>query len=110
MKIICMLVTAISAFVSLGFAIQAYAKARGNQTAALTNAKYALSRSLALVIAACGLLIVRDAGYLIALAVTMTGVQLFDGIIGIKVSWFKTLGPLCTAIANALVLALYLLA
>ncbi|WP_390408978.1 hypothetical protein [Lacticaseibacillus jixiensis] len=102
------IITAISAAVSLGFAIQAYTQSRNTNGPASTNAKYAFSRSLALALAACGLVIIHDSGYLIALAVVMSGVQLFDGIIGLKISRFKTFGPLLTAIANLIVLILFL--
>ncbi|WP_461215845.1 hypothetical protein [Lacticaseibacillus sp. GG6-2] len=106
--LVCAIITTISAIVSFGFACQAYLQARHDDVLALTNAKYAFSRSLALLLAACGLLIIHDSGYLIALAVAMIGVQLFDGVIGLKISRFKTLGPFLTAVANAVSLILYL--
>lgn len=109
MYFICALITAISAAVSLGFALQTYQQAKSQPGPTLTNAQYALSRSLALAIVACGLLVDHSQGYLIALAVTMIGVQLFDGLIGLKISLFKTLGPLLTAGGNAICLALWLL-
>lgn len=109
MYLICTILTAISALVSLGFASQAYFQLQGNDGVALTNAKYALSRSIALVIAACGLLVFHDSGYLVALAIVMVAVQFFDGIIGKKISAFKTVGPLLTAAANAVVLIFYLM-
>ncbi|MFD1484462.1 hypothetical protein ACFQ5J_04350 [Lacticaseibacillus baoqingensis] len=93
MFIVCALVTAISACVSLGFASQACWQAKNTAGSALINAQYAFSRSLALVIAVCGLLIFPARGYLVALALTMIGVQLFDGIIGQRASRFKTWGP-----------------
>jgi hypothetical protein len=34
---------------------------------------------------------------------------LFDGIIGIKINTFKTVGPILTAIGNAIVLILFLI-
>ena len=55
---------------------------------------------------AIGLLIVTSCSYLVALSVVMIGVQLFDGIIGIKISPFKTFGPILTAIGNIVVLLL----
>lgn len=45
---------------------------------------------------------------MIALSAIMILVQLFDGIIGIKVSTFKTIGPLLTAIGNVILLAMLL--
>lgn len=110
MYILCAIITGISATVSLGFAIQAYAQSRHTNGPALINAKYALSRSLALAVAVCSLIVIHDPGYLIALAITMSAVQLFDGIIGLKISLFKTIGPLLTAIANLIVLSLFLTA
>ena len=109
MYLICTILTTISALVSLGFASQAYFQSRGNDGVALTNAKYALSRSTALVIAACGLLGFHDSGFLVALAIVMVAGQLFDGIIGKKISTFKTVGPLLTAAINAIVLFFYLM-
>lgn len=106
---LCALVTAISAAVSLGFAVAAYRQSQVSHDAAGTNARYALSRSGALAIAALGLVIFHAPEYLAALAITMTLVQLFDGLIGRQISKFKTYGPLFTGLANAVVLALYLM-
>ncbi|MFD1394073.1 hypothetical protein ACFQ3L_10895 [Lacticaseibacillus jixianensis] len=106
---LCAIITAISTAVSLGFAAQAYWQTRSSQTAAATNARYALSRSAALAIAALGLLVFHSPEYLTALAVAMTFVQLFDGVIGRRISTFKTVGPTLTGVANAIVLALYLM-
>lgn len=98
--------TLISAAVSFGFSIEAYQSAKKQTESSLTTAKYAVSRSLALLIVAIGLVIFVSRPYLIALATAMTLVQLFDGIIGIKVSLFKTVGPLLTAVVNAILLFL----
>jgi hypothetical protein len=105
---ICAAFTLISAAVSFGFSIDAFLKARQEKAVALTNAKYAMSRSLSLLLVAIGLLIFTDAAFLIALSAIMIGVQLFDGIIGVKISAFKTVGPLFTAVGNAVVLILFL--
>jgi hypothetical protein len=68
-----------------------------------------MSRSFSLFFVAIGLFIFISDAYLITLAIVMIGVQLFDGIIGIKISTFKTVGPLLTAVGNALVLILFLM-
>jgi hypothetical protein len=39
----------------------------------------------------------------------MIGIQLLDGIIGIKISTFKTIGPIVTAIGNIVVLTIFLI-
>ncbi|WP_263849467.1 hypothetical protein [Lacticaseibacillus saniviri] len=44
------------------------------------------------------------------MSVIMIGIQFFDGWIGTKVSRLKTVGPNITAIANAIVLAVFLMA
>lgn len=106
---LCAIITLISSVVSFGFSIQSYLKARPQKDAALTNAKYAVSRSLSLLIAIVGALIFVSIPYLTALSIVMIGIQLFDGIIGRKISTFKTVGPIMTAAANAVVLVLLLI-
>lgn len=105
---LCTAVTCISAAVSFGFSVDAYLKAKSTKDVALTNAKYAMSRSLSLLIVAIGLFIFTSNPYLVAISAIMIGVQLFDGIIGMKVNTFKTIGPICIAIGNAVVLILLL--
>ncbi|OFG48900.1 hypothetical protein BJM56_07545 [Listeria monocytogenes] len=75
---------------------------------ALINAKYAVSRSLSLLIVALGLFIFKSDAFLVALSLVMIGVQLFDGVIGIKISTFKTVGPLLTTVGNVIMLILFL--
>lgn len=100
----CAIFTLISAAVSFGFSIEAYHSAKKQPNGSLTTAKYAVSRSLALLVVAIGPVIFVSRPALIALATAMILVQLFDGIIGFKVSLFKTIGPLLTAIVNAVLL------
>jgi hypothetical protein len=38
----------------------------------------------------------------------MIGVQALDGVVGVKINVFKTVGPLATAVANAGLLILFL--
>jgi hypothetical protein len=104
----CAIFTLISSTVSFGFSINAYLKSKYQKDENFTNAKYAMSRSLALFLAGIGLFIFVSDSYLIALSTIMIGIQLFDGIIGIKISAFKTIGPILTAIGNAFVLILFL--
>ncbi len=106
---LCAAFTLISAAVSFGFSVEVYLKLRQIEDVGLITAKYAMSRSLSLFLGSIGLLIFISQPYLIALSVIMIGVQLFDGIIGIKISIFKTLGPILTAIGNVILLALLLM-
>lgn len=103
---LCAIVTLISATVSLGFSIDAVRKSRND--GAMINARYAFSRSLSLFVVALGLLFIHSNPYLITITLIMIGVQFIDGIVGIKVSRFKTWGPLLTAIGNAIFLGLFL--
>lgn len=105
---ICAFFTLISAAVSFSFAIEAYSSAKKKASDSLITAKYAVSRSLALLIVSIGLIVFISRSYLIALAAAMILVQLFDGLIGLKVSWLKTAGPLLTALVNAILLLLML--
>lgn len=106
---LCATFTLISATVSFGFAVEAYLKAKKHDDSALTNAKYALSRSLSLFLVSIGLLMFISKPYLIALSAIMIGVQLFDCIIGIRISKFKMIGPMFTAFGNIAVLLAFLL-
>jgi hypothetical protein len=105
---LCAVFTLISATVSFGFSVEAYIKSKPQKEIALTNAKYAMARSLSLFLAAIGLLIFISNPYLITMAGIMIGIQLFDGLVGIKISPFKTIGPILTAIGNTVLLILYL--
>ncbi|EAF4502001.1 hypothetical protein CY659_10140 [Listeria monocytogenes serotype 4b] len=105
---ICALYTFISALVSFGFSLEALLKSRKVNGDAVINAKYAVSRSLSLLIVALGLFIFKSDAFLVALSLVMIGAQLFDGIIGIKISTFKTVGPLLTAVGNVIMLILFL--
>ncbi len=109
LRTLCIIITFISAAVSFGFSVDAFLKGRKTGGEAFTNAKYAASRSLALLLAAVGCFFASSNDYLIALAVAMIGVQLFDGIIGFKISTFKTFGPLLTSVANLVVLVLLIM-
>ncbi|EAD4739079.1 hypothetical protein BLG51_15020 [Listeria monocytogenes] len=88
--------------------MDALLKSRKVNGDASINAKYALSRSLSLLIVVLGLFIFKSDAFLVALSLVMIGVQLFDGIIGIKISTFKTVGPLLTAVGNVVMLILFL--
>jgi hypothetical protein len=104
---LCAAFTLISAAVSFGFSIESYVKSKYHSGMELNNAKYAVSRSFALLAAAIGLLVFINASYLNAISLIMIAVQLLDGIIGIKINKFKTFGPLLTAVCNAALLALF---
>ncbi|MHB9293103.1 hypothetical protein Holit_02223 [Hollandina sp. SP2] len=106
---LCAFFTLISSAVSFGFSIEACLKIKSQNDLALINAKYAMSRSLSLFLVTIGLFIFTSNLYLIVLSVVMIGIQLLDGIIGIKISIFKTIGPILTAIGNIVVLILFLM-
>jgi hypothetical protein len=76
----------ISSAGSFGFSIEAYLKSKSRKDVTLTNAKYAVSRSFSLFFVSIGLFIFISDSYLITLSVVMIMVQLFDGIIGIKIN------------------------
>jgi|GEM_PF-2430959 len=107
---VCAAITLISALVSCGFSLQAVTAANRNQNGSLITAQYALSRSVMLAVVAIGLFIFRNDNFLVAMMVIMTGVQFFDGLIGRQVSTFKTVGPMTTAIVNAVALGILLAA
>ena len=89
--------------------MEAVIKAKAQSDSALSNAKYAAARSSSLLLAAIGLFLFISDAYLIVLSAVMIAAQLFDGIIGMKISAFKTIGPILTALGNAAMLALFLL-
>ncbi|MFD0898138.1 hypothetical protein [Loigolactobacillus binensis] len=106
---LCGFVTLLSALVSFGFSVAAYLKAKPSGDTSLTNAKYALSRSFAILLGVSSVFIFQSSAVLVVAAIIMIAVQLSDGLIGMKISSFKTLGPLLTALGNTLVLGLFLL-
>ena len=105
---LCAVFTLISVSVSFGFSIDAYLKSRSEKGVANNNAKYALARSISIMLAAIGLFIIKSDSYLIAISAIMIVIQFIDGIIGIKISKFKTYGPLLTAGGNLVLLILFL--
>ncbi len=104
----CLIVTMVSSFVSFFFSIAAVFKESKESYSTQNNANYAFSRSLSLVIIVLGILIYPSRIYLIITASIMSLVQLFDGIVGIKISKFKTYGPLATGGVNAILLLVYI--
>ncbi|MEP6697238.1 MAG: hypothetical protein ABJA34_10205 [Pseudonocardiales bacterium] len=98
----CATVTAISAFVSLGFSVSALA---GSDPPGRRSAMYAMARSLALAVAATLALSARSSSWLEAVAVTMIIVQAADAVIGAVIhDRLKTLGPAVTSLVNAVAL------
>lgn len=99
---VCATITAVSAFVSLGYSLAALA---GSETPNRTSSMYASSRSLALAVAAVAALFWRSVPYLAAVAITMVIVQAVDAVIGAVIhDRLKTFGPAVTALANAVAL------
>jgi hypothetical protein len=97
----CTIITTISALVSAGFSVAGLLAPSGSDT----FARYAASRSIALLIAVLFSLGVRSREGIAALALVMSLVQGFDGIIGILVhDPAKTYGPFVLALANLVAL------
>jgi hypothetical protein len=96
--------TALSALVSAGYSIAAVAQYGTGNIYAL----YALSRSVALVLAVGYALTSRSHTALTATALAMSFIQLIDAWIGsLQHDPAKTFGPLAFAIINFLLLALF---
>jgi hypothetical protein len=96
----CVVITAVSALVSLGFAIASVVTATAGNA---LGSRYALSRSIALTVASVIALFAGSAGFVIAVAIAMTLIQAADAIIGgLAHDRPKTVGP---AILAALTLA-----
>jgi hypothetical protein len=99
---VCAAITAVSAFVSLGYSIAALT---GSDTPGRTNSMYATARSLALAVAAVTVFFVRSDSFLEAIALAMVVVQAGDAFIGVQIhDRLKTIGPALTAFVNAIAL------
>jgi hypothetical protein len=105
---LCAVFTLISSAVSFAFSVEASVKSKSQKEDAFINAKYALSRSLALFIISTGLFVFINQTFLITMSLIMIFVQILDGIIGIKISTFKTIGPIFTAIFHITFLILFI--
>ena len=98
---ICASITLVSALVSAGFSIAGLL----GPTSSDSFAHYAASRSIALLIAVLCCVGVRSSAAIAALAVVMSLVQGFDGIIGARAhDPAKTYGPFVFALANVVAL------
>jgi hypothetical protein len=99
---ICALITAGSAFTSLGFSITAYLSSNKDSR---TNSMYAVSRSVALAAISIFPFFNHAATGLIAIATSMIIVQALDAFIGIKIhDKVKSFGPALTATINLVTL------
>ena len=100
--ILCALISAISALVSLGFSVAAERTATGP---ARTMALYACARSLALFVASVVPFLSGSVGWLLAVAWSMIIVQACDAMIGTTIKdRMKTFGPAGTALLNLVAL------
>jgi hypothetical protein len=98
--ILCALVTAISAIISLGFSLAAALSATGTSR---TMALYVCARSMALVIASAVPFLSGSTEWLQAIAWNMTIVQASDAVIGTTLKdRMKIFGPGGTALLNLL--------
>ena len=94
---ICVIITSVSAVVSAGFSVAALL----NRSEGDVYASYAAARSLPVAVVALGLLRYRSSPALLALALTMTLIQVCDAIIGVfSHDIGKTIGPLVLASAT----------
>lgn len=97
---ICAGFTLLSALVSAGFSLQALRRSKD-----VENALYATSRSVALPLAVVGATLSRSRAGLTTLAMLMSVIQLFDGIIGFRLRTpAKAYGPITFAAINAALL------
>jgi hypothetical protein len=97
----CNIITALSTLVSAGFSVAGLLGPSVSDSFAL----YAASRSIALLIAVLCCMGFRSRGATIALALVMSLVQGFDGIIGLLAhDPAKTYGPFVFALANFIAL------
>jgi hypothetical protein len=94
---ICAIITTISAMVSAGFSVVGLLGPFGGDS----FARYAASRSIALLLAALCSMGFRSREAIASLALVMSLVQGFDGIIGVLAhDSAKTYGPFVFALAN----------
>jgi hypothetical protein len=96
--ILCALISAVSALVSLGFSIAVQRTVTG---AARTMALYACARSLALFAVSVVPFLSGSVGWLLAVAWSMIIVQALDAVVGMTIKDnVKTFGPAGTALLN----------
>jgi hypothetical protein len=96
--LVCAIVTAISAFVSLGFSIASVPRENGQIR---TLALYACARSIAFAIISVVLFATGWSLWLEAVAVGMIILQVLDAFVGVAIrDRMKTLGPAAIAVAN----------
>src|SRR5699024_1887242 len=101
------IVTIISAIVSLGFSLNAVADRKQNQKSQ-TNALYALSRSLVLFLLSIIALFTGSAAFLTGVALAVALTHIFDGFIGIILkNDFKTYGQFITGFLILYIIVLF---
>ena len=101
----CALMTLLSAGVSAGFSLAGLLGSGSGDS----FARYAASRSVALLVTALIAIGVRSGTAIAFLGVAMTSVQAFDGIIGaLAHDPSKTYGPFAFAVLNALAVGWFL--
>lgn len=101
------IVTIISAIVSLGFSLNAVADRKQNQKSQ-TNALYALSRSLVLFLLSIIAVFTGSAAFLTGVALAVALTHIFDGFIGIILkNDFKTYGPFITGFLHLVIIAIF---
>ena len=100
---VCSSITAVSAFVGLGYSIATVGWSPAPQQ---VPAMYALARSLALAAGAAVALLIQSVAFTEAIAFIMIIVQAVDAVIGVRLhERLRTFGPAATSLANAVALA-----
>jgi hypothetical protein len=103
---ICAGVTAVSAFVSLGFSAAAVVSAHD---LARANAMYALARSVALAAVSFVPLLSQTRSSLLTIALAMVIVQALDAVVGATIhDRMKTFGPASLGVFNLVALVWFL--
>jgi hypothetical protein len=101
----CAAVTAVSAAMSLGYSIAA---ARAVGRGGPPEARYAVARSVALMVISVVPLLVERHDWLVSAAVAMILVQASDALVGVGIrDRLKTFGPAVAALTNLAVLLWY---
>lgn len=99
---VCSSITAVSAFVGLGYSIATIDWSPARQQ---VPAMYAFARSLALASGAVAALLMQSVAFAEAIAFTMIIVQAADAVIGVRLhERLRTFGPAATSLANAVAL------
>ena len=103
---VCAIITAVSAFTSLGFSIAAY---KVSSKTSRANSMYTAARSISLTFISLVPFFNKSASWLIAVALTMILVQFLDALIGVKLhEKIRVIGPTIAASINLFALVWFI--